>query len=36
MQLIHPSAVTQQMDIGNLHPEDWFKPFQPELVSNHV
>lgn len=27
--LINYSAVHAQLDMGNLHPEEWFLPFQP-------
>jgi hypothetical protein len=36
LQLIYPSGLTLMMDTANLHPQDWFKPFQPHLTSNHV
>jgi hypothetical protein len=36
LQVIHPNGFTQMTGLANLHPEDWFKPFQPHLTSNHV
>jgi hypothetical protein len=36
VHLIHPSAMTQMMGTANLHPDDWFKPFKPDHISDHV
>lgn len=35
-QLIHPSGLAQNFGLANLHPDDWFKPFDTGLTSNHV
>jgi hypothetical protein len=36
VQLIEPSAVTLMLDTANLHPDDWFKPFKPHRIRDHV
>lgn len=36
LQLIHPSGLAQNFGLANLHPDDWFKPFDTGLTSNHV